>query len=302
MKDIEGKVAVITGGASGIGKAIAKRFITHGMKIVIADIEEKTLKNTYNELKKDGDLLPLFIDVSKYDQIEILLRRTLETYGKVHVLCNNAGVSADKLVWECTVKDWEWVIGVNLWGTINALRLFVPQMLKQKTECHIVNTASIHGFCSVPYHAPYNVTKHALVNLSEILHRELMIKESLIKVSVLCPGNVDTAFDKSERNRPVSYRNGNWITDTITKVKKPIHFNFSSSIVSHRTYLKEFSKTLDPEKREKLSPIHPDVVAEKVHEAIMNDIFYIFVPEGLDFLINKRYQEIVTRKNPSLFP
>lgn len=148
MKDFTGKVAVVTGGASGIGWGIAERCAAEGMKVVIADIEEGALKQAEKTLKVGGaDVLAVKTDVSKIVEIEKLAQKTLEAYGGVHLLFNNAGVNTDislrKPVWENTSGDWEWMIGVNLWGVINGVKVFLPIMMRQNTACHIVNTASM---------------------------------------------------------------------------------------------------------------------------------------------------------------
>ncbi len=146
MKEFEGKVAVVTGGASGIGRGIAEHCAGKGMKVVLADIEEAALRGTERTLQTAGaEVLAVLTDVSKLDDIETLARKTLDAFGSVHLLFNNAGVQTRKRTWEATSADWEWVINVNLWGVINAIRVFVPIMLRQETECHIINTASFAG-------------------------------------------------------------------------------------------------------------------------------------------------------------
>ena len=161
MKNFKDKVAVVTGAASGIGKAIAQRCVQEGMKVVLADIEEKPLAQTGDDLKKAGaTVLSVLTDVSKINDVEQLARKTLGDFGEVHLLFNNAGVTAGTSIWESTLADWEWVIGVNLWGVIHGIRTFVPIMLKQDNECHIVNTSSVAGLISSPGDGIYKVTKH----------------------------------------------------------------------------------------------------------------------------------------------
>ena len=178
MKEFKGKVAVITGAASGIGRAIAERCAREGMKVVLADIEEEALSQAEEEMKAEGaTVLAALTDVSKAGDVEALAQKTLDTFGAVHLLCNNAGVLPGRdFLWERTLNDWEWVLGVNLWGVIHGTRVFVPVMLEQGTECHIVNTASAAGLLSIPYLGIYNVTKHAVVALTETLHRELRLR------------------------------------------------------------------------------------------------------------------------------
>ncbi len=146
MREFKDKIAVITGAASGIGRGIAERCAQEGMKVVLADIEEAALRQTEKDFAAAGaTVLALRTDVSKVNDIEALAQKTLDTFGAVHVLFNNAGVGVWPTVWECTLADWAWVLGVNLWGVIYGVRVFVPIMLKQDTECHIVNTASVAG-------------------------------------------------------------------------------------------------------------------------------------------------------------
>ncbi len=171
MRDFRGKVAVVTGAASGIGRALAERCGREGMQVVLADIEEAALARAAAELKDAGAaVLAVHADVSKPADVERLASETLAAFGGVHLLCNNAGVGAGGAVWDSTQADWEWVLGVNLWGVIYGVRTFVPIMLRQDTDCHIVNTASVAGL--LPYHfsAPYQVTKFAVVGLSENMY------------------------------------------------------------------------------------------------------------------------------------
>ena len=208
MKELKGKVAVVTGAASGIGRALAERFVAEGMKIVLADLERPALEAAAGELRaRGGEVVGVVTDVSKAADVEALAARAVAAFGAVHVVCNNAGVAVSGPVWEHTVADWEWVMGVNLWGVIHGVRVFVPLMLKQGGEGHIVNTASVAGLTSNPFMGVYNVTKHAVVTLSETLHKDLGLTGAPIKVSVLCPGFVNTRIADADRNRPVALRN-----------------------------------------------------------------------------------------------
>ena len=208
MKEFKGKVAVITGAASGIGRAVAERCVGEGMKIVLADIDEANLAKAETELKTPGGtVLAVRTDVSKRSDVERLARRALDAFGQVHLLFNNAGVGAGGAPWEATWNDWEWVIGVNLWGVIYGVKVFTPLMLAQNTECHIINTSSAAGLTVGGATAPYAVTKHAVVALSESLYLTLQRRNSLVKVSVLCPGLVRTNIVDAERNRPAELRN-----------------------------------------------------------------------------------------------
>jgi NAD(P)-dependent dehydrogenase (short-subunit alcohol dehydrogenase family) len=208
MKEFRDKVAVITGAASGIGRAIAGRCAQEGMKVVLAGINESNLVKVESELKaRGGTAISVRTDVSRRQDVEVLAQRTLETFGGIHLLVNNAGVGAGSTPWESTWEDWEWVIGVNLWGVIHGVKVFTPIMLAQQTEGHIVNTASVAGLVSYHPAATYQVTKHAVVALTENLHQSLTKRGSLVKASVLCPGWVKTQILNSARNRPLSLRN-----------------------------------------------------------------------------------------------
>jgi NAD(P)-dependent dehydrogenase (short-subunit alcohol dehydrogenase family) len=203
MQEFADKVAVVTGGASGIGYALAERFAAERMKLVLADIEASALEAAVQRLRAGGtQAIGVQTDVSKRADLERLLEQTLAAYGAVHVLCNNAGVQVAAPAWQISQGDWEWLLGVNLWGVIHGVSVFVPQMLAQGDECHIVNTASMAGLISTPMMAAYQVTKHAVVTLSETLSLDLAQHQSKIGVSVLCPAFVRTNLHESERNRP----------------------------------------------------------------------------------------------------
>jgi NAD(P)-dependent dehydrogenase (short-subunit alcohol dehydrogenase family) len=203
MKDFKGRVAVVTGAASGIGRALADRCAREGMKVVLADVEADALANTEASMKAAGaTVLAVRTDVSRAGDVEALARKTVDVFGAAHLLFNNAGVGIEGAIWENTLAEWEWVIGVNLWGVIYGVRAFVPIMLAQNTDCHIVNTASIAGLISGPGLGAYKVTKHSVATLSETLHHELTERGAKIRVSVLCPGPVNTRIIDSARNRP----------------------------------------------------------------------------------------------------
>lgn len=208
MKNFANKVAVITGGASGIGWALARQCAEEGMKLVLADIEAAPLEKAASELSAEGsEVLPVLTDVSKAEAVTNLAEQTLARFGAVHLLFNNAGVGAGGKIWETTLHDWEWTLGVNLWGVIHGIRTFTPIMLQQDDECHIVNTASVAGLIASSGLGAYKVSKHAVVSLSETLHYELKEQGAKIRVSVLCPEFVNTRIWESERNRPKALRN-----------------------------------------------------------------------------------------------
>jgi NAD(P)-dependent dehydrogenase (short-subunit alcohol dehydrogenase family) len=203
MKDFKNKVAVITGAASGIGQGLAERCVKEDMKVVISDVDEKRLRRFERKLNREGaQVLSVVADVSKASEVEDIAKKTLERFGEVHLLFNNAGIAIPNLTWEYELKDWEQVLGVNLWGVLHGIHTFIPIMLKQGNECHIVNTSSIEGVISNGVGgATYGVCKHALVHLTERLALELEVNGPNIKVSVLCPGFVKTNIFLSALNR-----------------------------------------------------------------------------------------------------
>ena len=192
MESLQGKVAVVTGAGSGIGKAMAERFVAEGMKVVLADLDETRLRLVEAQLSESGgDVFPIAVDTALEESVQALAQKALERYGAAHVLCNNAGVVGTGDPWTGPMRVWEWVVGINLYGVIHGIRAFLPIMTEQG-EGHIVNTASMAGLVAMPGAAPYNVTKHGVVALSEGLFIELKSAGSPVGVSVLCPGFVRT--------------------------------------------------------------------------------------------------------------
>jgi len=207
MKNFAGRVAVITGAASGLGRAMAERFAREGMKLVLADVNAADLARAEAELRAAGAaVIGVRTDVSKAGDVEALAVRTLEAFGAAHLVVNNAGVSPLGAVWEASVADWQWALGVNLWGVIHGVRVFTPILLAHSAEAggegHIVNTASVSGLIAPPGMGVYNVTKHAVVALTETLHHDLARRGTHVKCSVLCPAYVPTGIADSARNRP----------------------------------------------------------------------------------------------------
>ena len=203
VDDVRGKVAVVTGGASGIGKAMATRLAAEGMHVVIADIEAPVLEATADELGVMG----VRTDVADADSVLALRDAVLDRFGAVHVVCNNAGVGGGGQIKDLTLKDWKWVIDVSLWGVIHGIHTFLPQLLANEDGGHIVNTASVAGLVSSPGLGPYNAAKYGVVAISETLALELAAEGSKVGVSVLCPGLVRTNIFTSQRNRPQDLRN-----------------------------------------------------------------------------------------------
>ena len=203
MKEFRNKTAVITGAASGIGLALARRAAREGMRLMLADINGERLQAASAELQLPKDRLHLStVDVSLEQDVARLAGEAFARFGAVHLLCNNAGVGLTRMAWEYDTADWEWVLGVNLWSVVYAVRHFVPRLLAQKDESHVVNTASVAGLLSTPGMAAYNVSKHGVEPLSETLHLELAAQKAQVGVSVLCPAWVPTNINQSEQNRP----------------------------------------------------------------------------------------------------
>jgi NAD(P)-dependent dehydrogenase (short-subunit alcohol dehydrogenase family) len=202
MQELNGRVAVVTGGASGIGFGLASAFAAEGMKVVIGDIEAAALDDAVAKLEAAGaEAIGVRTDVSDDASVAALAAAAVDRFGAIHVACNNAGVGGGGLSWEMPLSTWEWVLGVNMWGVIHGIRAFVP-ILMQQEEAHLVNTASIAGLVAGPIMGPYNASKHAVVALSETLYHEMALMAPQVKVSVLCPGWVKTRIADSARNRP----------------------------------------------------------------------------------------------------
>ncbi len=205
MDDLTGRTAVITGAASGLGRAMAERMASEGMRLVLADVEPGPLDDVAAALARDGvEVVSQRTDVARAEDVDRLADLAFDRFGAVHVLSNNAGVVKNARSWHLTLEDWEWVLGVDLWGVIHAVRAFVPRMLEQPEGGHIVNTASMSGLLPIPNLAAYGVAKTAVVALSEVLQLDLDAEGASIGVSVLCPGFIATRITESERNRPAA--------------------------------------------------------------------------------------------------
>jgi NAD(P)-dependent dehydrogenase (short-subunit alcohol dehydrogenase family) len=208
IQDFKNKTAVLTGAGSGFGLECARIGAAHGMNLVLIDVQQDALDQAEAEMRATGvKVLARRVDVSDAAQMEALAAEVQQTFGAPHFVFNNAGVGSGGMVWENSVKDWEWVLGVNLWGVIHGVRLFTPMMLAAAKadpayQGHIVNTASMAGLLNAPNMGIYNVSKHAVVSLSETLYQDLKLVTDQVGASVLCPYFVPTGISHSERNRP----------------------------------------------------------------------------------------------------
>ena len=277
MRELRGRVAVITGAASGIGRAVAERCAGAGMKVALADIEVQALRAAESDLAGQGaDVLAVATDVANPDEVEALVGKTVERFGAVHLVHNNAGVATGGLSWEVPLASWKWVISVNLWGVIHGVRSFVPLMLAQGDEGHVVNTASMAGLTSTPMLSPYNVRKHGVVTLSEALHKELALQNSKVKVSVLCPGLVRTQIGASARNRQPRYQ------EQLGQDEAEADAMASGA----------FQQLLE-------TGMDPMAVADQVLDAVREERFWILTHPEADPAIRTRAEDILERRNPT---
>jgi len=276
MRDFAGRTAVVTGAGSGIGRALAHRFAAERMKVVLADVEAAPLAAVEAELREKGTTtLAVRTDVSRAADVEALARRTIETFDAVHVLCNNAGVFSAGPSWELSLADWEWVLGVNLWGVIHGVRTFVPIMLRQDTEAHVVNTASMAGLLASPYSAIYNVTKFGVVALSESLQQELAIVNAKVRVSVLCPAWVNTNIADADRNRPAD-------------APPP------RALTPEQQAMQEVGRQM------LASGLAPERVADIVLDAIRAERFYVLTHPEWKVAVRERMENILEDRTPGV--
>ncbi|NHZ32832.1 SDR family oxidoreductase [Massilia rubra] len=280
MKNFQDKVAVITGGASGLGREFAKRAASLGMKLVLADVQQDALDATQAELEGEGaQVLAMLCDVRKGEQVQALADATMARYGAVHLVFNNAGVGSGGLIWENSEADWEWVLGVNLWGVIHGVRIFTKLMLEcakvdPQYEGHIVNTASMAGLLNAPTMGVYNVSKHAVVSLSETLYQDLQLVEAPIGASVLCPYFVPTGISQSHRNRPEDVK----MTGGPTASQKAAQAMTVKAVESGK--------------------VSAGDVAQITFDAIRDGQFYIYSHPGALGNVGERMDEIVKGINP----
>lgn len=280
MKDVDGKVAVVTGAASGIGRGMCESFVAAGMRVVLSDVEQKALELTTQTLRAAGaDVHAVVTDVAKPDQVEALAAETLRTYGAVHVVCNNAGVgTATSPSWNSTLDDWNWILGVNLMGVIYGVRTFLPILIDQGVGGHIVNTASLAGL--IPgENTLYAVTKFGVVALSEGVYLELKRGGYRPGISVLCPGFVDTNILDSARNRPPE------LARTAEPMTGPVVDVF------RQWFVEQLKQGLSPRQ-----------VGDQVLAAIREDRFYVLTHPDWNPMIERRMQSILAGENPNPLP
>ena len=286
MDEFVGKVAVVTGAASGIGLALATRFAAEGMKVVLADIEAGPLAQAEAAIRDTGGtVLAVRVNVMNEAEIQALANAAFDSWGGVHILCNNAGVSGGAGgdgVWNVPKEDWDWVLGVNLSAVVHGIRHFVPRMLAKTEAGHIVNTASVAGLVTGVTGAPYAVSKHGVVALSEMLYKDLKTRNAKLSASVLCPGWVDTKIIDSGRNRPDELKPAGAGTSAP-----------NAQVQARLAAVREFLKT----------GYTPAEVAARVVEAIKSDTFYIVPAQpGIEAAVALRLEDIGLRRNPTIAP
>jgi len=276
MQDFRDKTAVITGAASGIGLALARRGAKEGMRLVLADIEGEKLAAQAATLGVDPERLSVHrVDVSRDEDIAALADAAYRRFGAVHLLCNNAGVGLTRVTWEHSLDDWQWVLGVNLWSVVHGIRHFVPRMLKQAQDCHIVNTASVAGLVSTPGMAAYNVSKHGVVTLSETLYGELTALGAKIGVSVLCPAWVPTGIHESGRNRQERFGT----PGEASEISRAYEERMGQAVKSGR--------------------LSADDMANAVFEAVVEQRFYVIPHRKINRAIELRMEDIMQQRNPT---
>ena len=282
MKRLAGRTAVITGAGSGFGLELSRLLAREGMSLVMADVQAGALEVAAAEVRGLGaEVLAQVVDVAKAEQVEALGAATLARFGAPGVVFNNAGVGAGGLIWEHTLKDWEWVVGVNLMGVAHGVRVFTPMMLAAAAqdadfEGHIVNTASMAGLLNAPNMGVYNVTKHAVVSMSETLYQDLRLVTEQVSASVLCPYFVPTGIHQSERNRPTDMANGD---------SGPTRSQLIGAAMA--------------EKAVTSGKVSAAQVAQFVVDAIKDDRFYIYShPHALGG-VQVRLEDVMLQRNPT---
>jgi NAD(P)-dependent dehydrogenase (short-subunit alcohol dehydrogenase family) len=276
VDQFENKVAVITGGGSGFGREFALKGAALGMKLVLADVDVKGLAETVEMVRKLGaEALGVPTDVSDAEQVDALARATLDTFGGVHLLFNNAGVGTGGFVWESSANDWAWVFGVNVMGVANGVRAFTPLMLEQNEPAHIVNTASVAGFLASPAMGVYNASKHAVVALTETLYHDLAIVGGPVGCSLLCPAFVPTGIAQAERSRPEGLRNDSPLTVSQQMADRQL----TKAVESGRVSAKD--------------------VAEMTFDAVREQRFYVLTHPKILASVQLRFDDILRLRNPT---
>jgi len=281
MKTFKGRTAVITGAASGFGLEVSRIAAREGMNVVMADVQQDALARAAAEITALGaQVLPFRLDVSNGAEVEALGAATVERFGAPHFVFNNAGVSAGGLIWESSPKDWEWVLGVNLMGVVHGVRVFTPMMLAaaQKDaayEGHIVNTASMAGLLNPPTMGVYNVSKHAVVSLSETLYQDLSLVTDQVTASVLCPFFVPTAITESQRNRPADMTEDR----PLTRGQQVVQAMSSKAVSSGKVTAAQ--------------------VAQFVFDALAARRFYIYSHPKALATVQTRLEDVMQARNPS---
>ncbi|HXJ36256.1 MAG TPA: SDR family NAD(P)-dependent oxidoreductase [Candidatus Eisenbacteria bacterium] len=279
MKEFRGRVAVVTGSASGIGLATAERLAAEGMRMVLADVEEGALRAASERLAARGaTVLAVRTDVTKPEQVDALARRAYEQFGAVHVVFNNAGVEVTGAIFENSVSDLRWVVDVNLLGVLYGIRSFVPRMLEAGSEGHVVSTASLAGLTTAPYLDVYCVTKFGVVAAMECLYKELCATGSALRASVVCPGLINTNLMNAERNRPADRR-------------EPGTAAPSAGGMAMDAMLRAGLETGYP----------PSVVADAVFQGIRDQRFWV-IPSQAELKANiyTRLDEVREERNPAI--
>ncbi|MGN6808208.1 MAG: SDR family oxidoreductase [Trinickia sp.] len=276
MQAFEGKVAVITGAASGLGRAFAEQGAALGMRLVLADIDPDALADTAATLRAAGaEVVAMPTDVSDAGAVDALARKTLDSYGKAHLLFNNAGVGASGLAWEMSANDWAWVFGVNVMGVAHGVRVFAPIMIGQNEPAHIVNTASVAGFLAPPLMSVYNASKHAVVGLTETLYHDLRKVGAPVGCSLLSPAFAPTNIADAERARPARLRNDAAPT--------------ASQILAAR----ELRKAV------RAGRLTAADIADATFDAIRDERFYVFTHPAIVPSIRLRHEDIERQRQPS---
>ncbi|SIQ42303.1 MULTISPECIES: SDR family oxidoreductase [Acidiphilium] len=276
MKIFKDRIAVITGAGSGFGREFARIAAARGMKLALADIQQDALDAITAELQAAGAaVIAHRLDVSDADAMDGFAATVFDTFGHVHLLFNNAGVGTGGLIWEHSVADWQWVLGVNLWGVIHGVRCFVPRMIAGKHEGHIINTASVAGLLSAQTMGPYNVSKHGVVTLSETLFQDLRITGSKLGVTVLCPAFVDTGIKDAGRNRPADLTN----TTPATESQRLADEQTRKAVTSGR--------------------LSAGDVAAKTFAAIEAEQFYCLTHPRILGSVELRLADILAQRNPT---